>query len=391
MTFPVLTLTGDAHARGVQHGRTFASRVTHSIASYARLFAYYRGLDWAEMQRRALVFLPVLEAAAPELVTEMRGIAEGSDFGFEEILALNARTELLAGSSFATQHPGFGEATARNIAAGVPHHKHENVGEASGAGLTECTTFTALPEATTDGRTWLAQNWDWSGDQRAACVLLRVHAPGKPALVTMTEAGMVGKIGVNDAGIGVGLNILASELDGRGPGLPVHVLLRLLMETRSMDEALALVRASTASGSSCVTIADARGDVVCLEITPGGVGELRPVNGVMAHSNHCLSSTTRPIACAISAKSSTLPRFSRADALLAEARGAIDEAALIRMLRDRDGDKLAICRYPDNALHPVERVESVCGIVIDVVNRVMHVAADVPERVPFVAYHAGQV
>jgi hypothetical protein len=62
----------------------------------------------------------------------------------------------------------------------------------------------------------------------------------------------------------------------------------------------------------------------------------------------------------------------------------------MRMLRDRDGDKLAICRYPDETLHPVERVESVCGIVIDVANRVMHVAADVPERVPFIAYHVAE-
>ena len=44
----------------------------------------------------------------------------------------------------------------------------------------ECTTAAATGAATAGGATLLAQTWDWQGDQRAACVLLRVRAPASP-------------------------------------------------------------------------------------------------------------------------------------------------------------------------------------------------------------------
>ena len=381
--FPILSLSGSARERGVQHGRAAASRVAHSVASYARLFAYYRGQAWSEMQRRAAAYLPVLEAHAPALLDEMRGIADGSGRAFEEILALNVRTELLAGALVASQHAGFDAATATNCAAGVPQHADAAGTGASGGVISECTTVAALPEASLGGRTWLAQNWDWSGDQRPACVVLRIAQSGRPNVLTMTEAGIVGKIGINSAGVAVALNILSSTCDGREPGMPVHVLLRLMMDAESLEDAQALTRLAQAGGSSCITIADARGSAVCLEITPAGVGELHPIDGLLAHSNHCLCANTQPIASAIPVKSSTVPRYSRASHLLQSLRGRIDAPALQSLLRDREGDGLAICRYPDMNLHPVERVESVCGVLMDTQSRVMHLSPDVPERAPF--------
>ena len=240
MTFPILTLTGAPYERGITHGRTFTSRVRRSIASYARMFAFYRGCDWAEMQNRATAFLPLLDDVAPHLLAEMRGIAAGAGAAFEEILALNVRTELLAGASFALRHPEFDAAMKRNRTAGVPQPpmgSNEAGGSNEAAGPSECTTLAAQPGATADGRTWLAQNWEV--EQRDACVLLRVRQAGKPDLLTMTEAGIVGKIGLNSAGVGVCMNILASRLDGRAQGMPIHVLLRLMLECDGFDAAVA--------------------------------------------------------------------------------------------------------------------------------------------------------
>ncbi len=369
----------------MQHGRAAAGRVAHSVASYARLFAYYRGHSWAEMQQRATAYLPLLETHAPELLDEMRGIAAGAGRAFEEILALNVRTELLAGALVSSQHPGFDAAMAANRADRVPQHIDPASGGASGGVISECTTVAALPEASADGHTWLAQNWDWNGDQRPACIVLRIAQSGRPNVLTMTEAGIVGKIGINDAGVAVALNILSSRLDGREPGMPVHVLLRLMMEAESLEAARALTRLAQAGGSSCITIADARGSAVCLELTPGGVGELHPVDGLLAHSNHCLCADTQPFANAIPAKSSTVRRHSRAGKLLHDMRGHIESVTLQSLLRDRDGGPMAICRYPDMSLHVVERVESVCGVVMDAHSRVMHLSPDIPECAPFEA------
>ena len=63
-----------------------------------------------------------------------------------EILALNARTELLPAQRSLT-----------------------------GADAGECTAIAVSPAASATGETLLAQNWDWVGSQREALILLRVR------------------------------------------------------------------------------------------------------------------------------------------------------------------------------------------------------------------------
>lgn len=382
--FPEITLTGPPHARGIAYGSAAAAQTRHSIASYARLFAFLRGWQWQEAQIRARKYLPVLDSVAPHLLEEMRGIAIGAGQSFDDILTLNVRTELLAGTFAQGEHADYASATAANIAAGVPQHPADTARGTAGE-LSECTTVAATPVASTDGRTWLAQNWDWTGDQRAACVMLRVRERGAPDLITLTEGGMVGKIGLNSAGIAVTLNILASELDGQQPGMPVHVLLRLMLACHTSDQAVALAKNTRSGASSCVTVADELGRIRCLEITPAGVGELLPEAGVLVHSNHCITSTAMPVACAISKTSTTRERFARAELLMQTARGKVDLQTLQSILRDEHDKPLCINRHPDLSLHPCLRTESVAGIVMDVAGRVMHVAPDVPSNAAFTA------
>jgi isopenicillin-N N-acyltransferase like protein len=386
--FPVVELSGTPQQRGYAYGQAQPGRVRHSIASYARLFAFLRGWDWAESRARAAGYLDVLTRAAPHLLDEMRGIALGADREFDEILALNVRTELLAGSFATGQHSDFEAATARNIAAGVPQHPTPSSGGGVNAELSECTTVAALPGASRARGTWLAQNWDWTGDQRAACVLLRVRETGRPDILTLAEAGMVGKSGINSAGVAVALNILASQLDGQQPGMPVHVLLRLMLECDSLDAAVALAHAERSGASSCITVAE-RGQVLCLEITPAGVGKLFPANDVLVHSNHCVTSTALPVACPIAKTSTTRERYARAEDLMNAGHGKIDADYLQRVLRDEHGKPLCINREPDMTLHPCLRSESVCGLIMDLDQRIMYVAPDVPSRVGFVPLGAG--
>jgi isopenicillin-N N-acyltransferase-like protein len=71
--------------------------------------------------------------------------------------------------------------------------------------------------------------------------------------------------------------------------------------------------------------------------------------------------------------------------LLQASAGRVDVALLQAILRDHEGQPRCICRHPDPRLLPVDRGESVCGIVIDMTGWVMHVAPDIPCRVPFQA------
>ena len=368
--FPMITLSGGAYERGGLYGQQAVPQIRHSVASYARLFAYRKGASWADMQQAAEAYLPVLREYAPDVLEEMRGIAAGAGLRLLEIVALNARTELMSGSSREIMHPGFYDTLATNQAAGVPD-----------AG--ECTTVAALPEATLRGETLLAQTWDWNGAQRAACVVLRIKRPGLPDAITVTEGGIVAKIGLNAAGVGVCLNILASLDDGEQPGMPVHVLLRQLLDVSSVEEGLALANRARAGASSCVTVADKGGHAVSMEVTPGGVGELYPQDGLLVHTNHCVVENTRAGERPPITTSSTQPRFDRATELLQAARQNITTATFIDVLRDRAGDENAICRLPNLDLHPADRVESVLGVVMELDRGVMRIAPDVPCKVEF--------
>lgn len=273
--FPEVRISGSPYERGRQYGAAVAPQVRHSIASYARLFAHRRGLDWQAAQGEALRYEGLLRELAPDLLEEIRGIADGAGEPFAAILALNVRTELMAGIGIGMAHPDGPAARARNRERGVPQHADEPTPATTAVGGQpiddgECTTAAAQPIATATGTTLLAQTWDWQGDQRAACILLHIHAPGEPTILTLTEAGMVAKIGINSAGVAVGLNLLRSQTDGREVGMPVHILLRQMLQAPTFAAARALADRVVSGGSSCVTLASANGELVSLELTPAG-------------------------------------------------------------------------------------------------------------------------
>jgi isopenicillin-N N-acyltransferase like protein len=383
--FPLLTLTGTPYERGVQHGRAFAGKVRHSVASYARLFAYFRGLNWAQVQTLAADYEPLLRTVAPHLLDEMRGIAAGAEMGYPEILALNVRTELLAGRFAQGRHVDYAAAVRINRAAGVPQHPEPAVFAVSDTpDMDECTTVATQQQASADQHVWLAQNWDWTGDQRDACVLLKIHEPGKADILTLAEAGMLAKIGINSAGIAVTLNILASKLDGKQPGMPVHVQLRLMLECENFEAARASAEQIPSGASSCITLASASGELAALEITPAGVGALAPEEGALAHSNHCISAIAAGNAAPLAKTSTTLERYDRARVMLDAHSGAATRDSLIAILRDQSNAPSCICRHPNLELHPCERTESVAGVVMDLTARIMYVAPGVPSDVDFV-------
>jgi isopenicillin-N N-acyltransferase-like protein len=79
------------------------------------------------------------------------------------------------------------------------------------------------------GKVWTGQNWDWISSQKDNLVHLYIEPDGKPRCHVLTEAGLVGKIGINEWGVTVNSNaIKATDLNvGK---LPVQVMLRVVLE-----------------------------------------------------------------------------------------------------------------------------------------------------------------
>ncbi len=369
--FPIITLAGTPYERGTQYGRQAVSQIHRSIATYAMLFAYHCGMEWHTVRNQARAYINLLDTQAPDLLDEMRGIASGSGYALEEIVALNARTELLAGN--AGRHTEATTALARNRAHDLPPPVDIN----------ECTTLAVLPEITARNETLLGQTWDWIGTQRAACVVLRISQADGPDILTLTEGGMLAKIGLNSAGVGVCLNILRSVHDGASPALPVHVLLRRVLQATDFRQVWEMLRQIRTAAASCITVATATHHAASLELNPVGMGIVEPSEGVLVHTNHCLDSTAQASEAPIEPTSSTIPRYNRAITLLAHQRGQITPALLMGTLADTYDAPLCICRTPDATLPPVEQRETVAAAVLDLKARVMHIAPGRPSEVSF--------
>lgn len=369
--FPVIEVDGDAFLRGRVHGTLARSQIERSIATYARLFAYC-GFGWQDAQRRAAQYRDTVGTLDAELLEEIKGIAAGAGRAFEEILALNARTEILPPSYPGEASPHWQQVQELNRGAGIPDWG-------------ECTALAVQPGRSATRGTLLAQNWDWLGMQRDAVVLLRVRETDGSTCLAFTEAGMLAKIGLNAHGLGVCLNLMRSRDDGRRPGVPVHVLLRALLKCRTVSEAVQLASSVTHGGSSNVLCADRTGAIASLELSPGGVEIVRPVDGAACHTNHFLMPAGRSGEAARAPTLSTEQRLGCIQTLVREHRAPIGVDALQAMLRDESQGMMSICRHPDAQLPREARVETVASVIMELARGVMHVAPDVPSKVE---YHA---
>ena len=346
--FPIVEVSGSAHERGRMHGEIARERVVRSLSHYAHLFEFC-GIGWDEARRRASAYRDAIGALDASLLEEIDGIAAGAGRKPDEILALNARTELLP--------PAF-------------------LGKA-GAPSGECTAIAVRAHASATGGTLLAQNWDWLGAQREALILLRAPESDHPGFLTLTEAGMLAKIGMNTLGFGICLNILRSVDDGKRTGVPVHVLLRALLGCRKVADAIALASQLTFGSSSNVLCADVTGETASLELSPRGVGVVPSTGGTLCHTNHFIASGTEGWQLALADNLSTEPRLERArrHAAALETHGVED---LKTLLRDESEGFLSICRRPDPSLPEEARIETVASVIMELTRATMHVAPDIP-------------
>ena len=359
---PVLTLSGSAHDRGRVYGEQAKARISRSIENYQNMFAAI-DMPWSQVCDRAEPFEAIIGSEFPQILEELRGVSEGSKLGFRDLLALNCRTELLPANYLA-------------LASQMPPDALPDGGQ-----INECTAF-----AVADGSkpVILAQNWDWLGGQREALVVLDQRPTNGCAHLTVAEAGMMAKIGFNEHGLGVTLNILRSHEDGDQIGMPVHALLRGLLDCESVEQALELALRLSYCGSSNILIADAHGQIASLECSPRGAVALPPQRrgerASLCHTNHFCDPELAKIDASVAGNLSTTERLERAQALI----DSVDSRASAgRLLSDTSDGLQSICRFPDPKMSAEARIETVVSVIMDLSARELLLSAAQPSVTPY--------
>lgn len=318
-TFPFLRSEGSPVEVGRNHGRAFGDQVRGSIGVYRKKFDDI-GLDWT----RALGFAErsgdLIRRLDPALAEELDGIAEGAELDRREILAINVRTGLI------------------RMVEEVSDVDHE------------CTTAAITGVATADGHTLMGQNWDQMGACQPNTVLIEQHVPGQPALLFITEAGILFRHGLNDAGVGFCGNALRSNREGAADsGLPSHMLRRIALRKSTMAGARDVLVAATQSHSGNHLIADADGNAVDAELVPGEAFLVDPEDGILVHSNHFQNARAKETLDDHGKHThpDTLYRDCRVRDALNAKRGSITVEDVKAALQDHHGHPKSVCNHPD--------------------------------------------
>ncbi len=194
--------------------------------------------------------------------------------------------------------------------------------------MTACSTMTLPASACSDGVARFARNLDFPSFNLAdkSTVLLIYKPQGKYAFASIGWPGLIGVFsGINEHGLTIAN--MEVDRDGRKPtAMPYAVLYRTLLERcKTVDEAIALLRATPRQTENNLMLMDAAGDRAVAEIYPDRVEVRRAVaDRALISSNH--RRCDRPDVVGYCSRYDALESASR------EQYGKIDVAALQNML-----------------------------------------------------------
>lgn len=348
--FPLVSIEGDPKTRGLQYGQAVPTRIAHSAR-------YYRNelekIGASAAQQKALIdeFAQQILGFCADHTEEMKGIAEGSGVSFDDVVLINARTEIIA--------------KARKVKALAPIDPAEG----------ECTAAVVGAGRSATGKVIQAHNWDWDPDARESTIVLRVHLETGITLLTLVEAGGLARHGVNSSGIGLTGNYLTCDRDYTQTGVPLSSIRRAALEQQHIAIAMQLVAATPKACSSNMILTQ-DDFIIDFECTPDESFPMFPVDDVLTHANHFAGATALAKVKEKNLKNAldTYYRDRRARQLLEASGARISVDDVKRVLADDWQTPYSINRPPRGSLTG-GRTATVATIVIDTARYHMDIAA----------------
>jgi isopenicillin-N N-acyltransferase-like protein len=334
-----ITLSGGPEEIGYQHGEMLAEQIQRNIDFYRPLILG-NFADEAQALRTTQRFKERMRDFKPDYITEIDHIAMGAQVDEPLwVYALNARTEL---------------ALTRTA--------------------DECTAVVFPQEQL------IGQTWDWSHHLEGNFVVMEIQFPTGHKILQLTEAGIIGKIGMNNRGLGQTLNILWM-VDKVLEGVPVHVLLRAILETSTLAEAQRAIERS-GQGKASNIIASRAGEAFDVEFA----GEESFIHDIRTefyvHTNHYLHSP-EPIILDQTDPMSSQTRYRAAMERLKESTNFTMET-LTEVLSDRTYEEYPILRtFEPDSLETMGSCGTLATVVMDLKNLRMKVRVGNPSSDSF--------
>lgn len=250
------------YGRGHQHGAALKFVIHKGIAQWKEWIKNTLQQPNPDIEIAEFIhdtnYLTGIRKYAPQLYQELQGMAKGADVDFNTLYAYQMFDEFVmyTAKKYRLQHcSGFG-VYGRN--------KKLNL---------------------------LGQNNDLPPYYDGTHTVLNIKYPNKHSVIVFTWAGLLAQNGVNNKNVGVTMNIVPTST-GRNDGVPMPYIIRIILETSSVNEALAFLKKLDGAASAPMNyiIGDA-GKVVTAENTAAGLKVYENNQGEkwVAHTNHHLA------------------------------------------------------------------------------------------------------
>ncbi len=337
-----IEISGSPYERGLSYGRQCAAEIAETIAGYRALFEDRKGLSWSEAVSFAAPYADATRAFKPEYAEEMRGIAAGAGVPAGDVETINARSEILADRA-----------------------------HAAGSYPDECTAFSVLGSRTRSETPLAGQNWDYCPVMRP--VLTAVHirydkGSGRPDILLFAEAGLIGGVGMNSAGITVTINALPAfdrgDAAGGKSGITLRARMRYVLESTFLAQAYEHGAVEPLSaGNLLITSGDGTGAALDIESDSDEADVILPDNGIIVHTNHFTGDLLK-LRYPHASRGSTYVRLERMKELLSSAEGITPED-MEMMLRDHVGFPCGICVHANEKAPEIRRNSTNFSVVMD--------------------------
>lgn len=350
---PLVNARGRHADVGFQVGADRADQVNRMVESYRRLFTDAGPVlgvsGWNDAVRIAHRYLPFIQSTLPQYADEMRGMAEGAQVSFDEILVLNCLEAI----------------TSDRLELG-------------------CTSMAVSGRASADGSVLVAHNEDWYPADLQHVYLVRAEVEGEPPFLAVSYGGLLPNIGLNAAGI-------AQCCDTVYPtdvrlGVPRILVSRAVLAAETLDQAIeAALHPERAAGYNHL-LATADGDIINLEASATDFDTLSVPTGVAVHTNHYQSRHMQEIEQTTDRLSRSRARLARAEKQLGSQNGSLDETSLISVLVDHDGGPYSICCHAQDMPSVIDQQQTIASLVMNLSAGTLRAAWGNPCEATFAEY-----
>ncbi|MCU0514921.1 MAG: C45 family autoproteolytic acyltransferase/hydrolase [Anaerolineae bacterium] len=245
----MLTLTGTPYEMGYQHGRAFYEAIHHFTEERLHLSGdpvwAGRPLTREAVLRLGQACLAEHERYSPILMQELRGMADATGLGLAELVIMNGFTD-------------FVDVVYRQGEAIMPPLPSDN-----------CTAFLVPPGLSASGQGLYGQTWDMHATATPHVILLHGQPQDAPHFLAFTITGCVGMIGMNEAGIAIGINNLTAS-DGQ-IGVTWPFVIREALRQDTLEAALACITGATLAGGHNYLLMDKHGRTMWKRCPPAAM------------------------------------------------------------------------------------------------------------------------